>query len=117
METIIVSEIVGCRFCVSSEDGHKLYEAIKSAFHSDEVVYVSFKNVADISSAFLDTAIGQLYNGEFSEEELKERLNLQDLSEEDLFILQRIILRSKYYCIDPQRADAVVCELLGEEND
>lgn len=117
MEPIIVWEIVGCRFCVSSEDGHKLYKAIKKAFHSDEVVCVSFKNVADISSAFLDTAIGQLYNGEFSEEELKEKLILQDLSEEDLFILERIILRSKYYCLDPQRADVVMCELLGKEND
>jgi hypothetical protein len=117
METIYASEIVGCRFCVSSEDGQKLYEAIKNAMRSEMVVSVSFKNAVDISSAFLDAAIGQLHNGDFSEEELKERLNFQDLSEEDLFILKRIILRSKYYCQDPQRADVVMCELLGEDDD
>jgi hypothetical protein len=117
METIYASEIVGCRFCVSSEDGQKLYLAIKNAMHTERMVLVSFKNAAEISSAFLDAAIGQLYNGEFSEKELKERLVLQDLSEGDLFILKRIILRSKYFCLDPQRADVVMCELLGEGND
>ena len=117
METIYASEIVGCRFCVSSEDGQRLYSAIKNAMHTERMVLVSFKNAAEISSAFLDAAIGQLYNGEFSEKELKEKLILQDLSEEDLFILKRVILRSKYFCLDPQRADVAMCELLGEEND
>jgi hypothetical protein len=117
METIKAIDIVGCKFCVSSDDGQKLYKTIKKALHDGKMVSISFENVADISSAFLDAAIGQLYNGEFSEEELEEKLSLKDLSEEDLFIMNRIILRSKYYCSDPKRADIVMCELIGEEND
>jgi hypothetical protein len=85
METIKASDIVGGKFCVSSDDGQKLYETIKKALRNGKLVSISFENVADISCAFLDAARGQLYNGEFSEEELEEKLSLKDLSEEDLF--------------------------------
>ena len=73
--------------------------------------------MVDISSAFLDSAIGQLYKGQFSEKELKEKVTFSDLSKEDSFLLERVILRAKYYCGDPKQLDVAVCELLGEKND
>jgi hypothetical protein len=116
-EKICASDAVGCKFCVSSEDGQILYEKIKEALIGGRKVSVSFRNAVDISSAFLDSAIGQLYKGQFSEKELKEKVTFSDLSKEDSFLLGRVILRAKYYCGDPKQLDVAVCELLGEEND
>jgi hypothetical protein len=116
-ETICALDAVGCKFCVSSEDGQILYEKIKEALLGGRKVSVSFRNVVDISSAFLDAAIGQLYKGLFSEKELKEKVIFLDLSREDSFLLERVILRAKYYCGYPEQLDAAVCELLGEDND
>jgi hypothetical protein len=116
-EKINAFDVSGCKFCVSSEDGQILYEIIKEALLNGKNVSISFQNVDDISSAFLDAAIGQLYRGQFSEEELKEKITIVDLSKEDIFLLKRVILRSRYYCSDSKRLDAAVCELLGEEND
>ena len=116
-ETICAFDVAGCKFCVSSEDGQFLYERIKGALIGGKRVSVSFGNIAEISSAFLDVAIGQLYKGQFSEKELKEKLILIELSDDNRFLLERVILRAKHYCEDPKRFDAAVCELLGEEHD
>lgn len=114
-ETIYASEATGCKFCVSSEDGQILYERIKEALLEGNKVLVSFRDVFDISSAFMDAAVGQLYRGDFSKEELCNKLTLQGLSDDDSFLLERVIIRAKYYCGEPDQLDAAVCELLGEE--
>ena len=52
---------------------------------------VSFEGIQDISSAFLDEAISNLYNGEFDEEELKQKVNYVGLDQGDLHLLENII--------------------------
>jgi hypothetical protein len=115
--SINVADALGSKFCVSSEDGQKLHDLITKFLSTGKSVAISFTEVADISSAFLDAAIGQLYNGDFSEDELKQKLSLMDISAEDCFVLERLILRTKYYCGDPKRHNDAVCELIGEDYD
>jgi hypothetical protein len=67
-------EIAESLFCVSSEDGQKMYQSIRSGLSTGKNILISFEGVVNISSAFLDEAIGNLYNGEFGEEDLK-RIN------------------------------------------
>ncbi len=116
-ETIRASDLIGCKFCVSSEDGQVLFEKIKKALTNRKKVNVSFENLSEISSAFLDAAIGQLYKGLFSDKELKEGLAFTGLSKDELFLLERVILRAKYYCDDPKTLDRAACELVGENHD
>jgi len=84
-------EITRSEFCVSSEDGQNLYNSIRSALLDGKNVLISFEGITDISSAFLDEAISNLYNGEFNEEELKQKINYKGLSQEDSFLLRNII--------------------------
>ena len=93
---INVFEVVGSPLCVSSDDGHLVYEKIEKFFLDKKMVVLSFKNTETIISAFLNAAIGQLY-GKFSEDEIRNLLSISDMSNEDLSLLKRVVDNAKIY--------------------
>ncbi|MHB8119048.1 MAG: STAS-like domain-containing protein [Methanothrix sp.] len=115
IEEIRLTEIVGSDLCIASEDGQKVHDAIKKALQEEKDVRISFKNVDDLTSAFLNSAIGQLYS-EFSEDELKASLAVSDASPEDLLLLKRVIQRAKEFFMDKERFEVATRELLGEDD-
>ena len=68
-----ISSIVGGGICVSSDDGHKVHDVIHEIITSGDRAQISFASVTRMTTAFLNSAVGQLY-GEFSEDFLKSRL-------------------------------------------
>jgi len=115
IEEIRLTEIVGSDLCIASEDGQKVHDAIKKALQEEKRIQISFKNVDDLTSAFLNSAIGQLY-GEFSEDQLRESLTVSDASYEDLLLLKRVIQRAKEFFKDQERFEIATRELLGEDD-
>ena len=117
-ESIKISmfEIVGSPLCVASNDGQKVYDRLAAALRADQSVVLSFHNVATLTSAFLNAAIGQLY-GPFSEEQIRFRLRVEEMEPDDLALLKRVVDNAKLYFKDPQRFDQVVRETLEEEDD
>jgi hypothetical protein len=115
IEEIRLTEIVGSDLCIASEDGQKVHDAIKKALQEEKKTRISFKNVGDLTSAFLNSAIGQLY-GEFSENELKDSLAVSDATHEDLLLLKRVIQRAKEFFKDKERFEMATRELLGEDD-
>jgi hypothetical protein len=111
---IDIRNIIGSEICVSFEDGNRLYESIASALREGKRARVSFKNAAEISSAFLESAIGRLYERGFKEEEIEKGLAIQDLSDDDRFMLEMVIDRVKDFLRDPDRFEASINEVLGE---
>jgi hypothetical protein len=97
---------------VASEDGEKVHARIASAFRSGRNVRLSFRGVTDLTPAFLNAAVGQLY-GEFSEDEIQARLSVADASPDDLFTLKRVADRAKEFFRDPDRFIAAAKEVLG----
>ena len=63
MNPIVISvfNLVGSGFCVEAKDGEAVFQAISKALQQEQVVEISFKNVEMLTSAFLNTAIGELY--------------------------------------------------------
>jgi hypothetical protein len=116
-ESIRVSELVESKFCVSSEDGEALCLVIENAFRGDRSICISFAEDAEISSAFLESAIGSLYKGEFSEDEVRKKVIIHGLSDEDSFILNRITERTKDFFRDPCCFEECMDEVLGENDD
>jgi hypothetical protein len=53
---------IGSPFCVSNEDGVKAYIKIADILARDEEVLLSFKGVTRLTTAFLNAAVGQLYD-------------------------------------------------------
>lgn len=111
--TISVFNTVGNSFCVEADDGQKVYELIKKALQESRKVKVSFQNVEMLTSAFLNTAIGQLYK-DFTEEEIKSSLSVDNLANEDAALLKRVVSTAKLYYKDPEEMEKSITEILGE---
>jgi|SRR5437879_8611668 len=110
---IKVFEVVGSRVCVASSDGQKLHDQIAAALEEGKRVELSFMNVESLTSAFLNTAIGQLY-GEFSEQKIRANLSLSDMAAEDKALLKRVVETAKQYFKDPNRVKKIVTDSLGD---
>ncbi|MCG6141667.1 STAS-like domain-containing protein [Leptospira mtsangambouensis] len=112
--TIPVRELVPSLYCVDAEDGHKLFLLISKSFRDEKnAVILSFEGIELITSAFLNTAIGQLYR-DFSEETIKTGLKVEGMSQEDLGLLKRVVDTAKIYYKDPDRMERSLREVLGE---
>ena len=113
---ISVFGIVGSPLCVASSDGQKVYERLNAALETDREVVLLFHNVTTLTSAFLNAAIGQLY-GTFSEEQIRAQLKVEDMEQDDLALLKRVVDNAKLYFKDPKRFDKVVEETQGNGDD
>ncbi len=115
MERIPVSvyNIVGNSFCVDAEDGQKVYDMIEKIIKQNKPVLISFKNIEMLTSAFLNTAIGQLYR-DFDEEIVKTNVSAEDLQNEDKALLKRVIDTAKLYYKDPEKMERTINEIIGD---
>jgi hypothetical protein len=114
--TLSVYEIVGSPLCVASDDGQKVYERLATALKEGRDVAVSFLNVASLTSAFLNAAIGQLY-GAFTEDQIRAKVRVQDMAGDDLALLKRVVDTSKEYFRDISTFEAAAQEMLGGDDE
>ena len=106
---ISVYEAVGSNLCVASDDGQKVYDRLKAAIGAEKKTILSFRNVSILTSAFLNTAIGQLY-GEFDEKKIRELLKVQEMPPEDTELLIRVVENVKDYFRDPEKFERAMRE-------
>lgn len=111
--TINIVNIVGDSFCVEAEDGKKVFELIKRILLDNRSVTLSFLNVDMLTTAFLNTAIGQLYR-DFSEDIIKENIKVVDLSQSGIVSLKRVVDTAKLYFKDPDAMQRSINDILGE---
>lgn len=102
---LTVSNITGFR-CMTSDEGQKLYEAIRPALKAGDDVVLDFSGVSIFSSPFFNFGIGQLYR-DISSETLNAHLKIENLVDSGRMTLQRVIKNSKDYYTNPTRKQAV----------
>ncbi|MBZ0154716.1 MAG: STAS-like domain-containing protein [Alphaproteobacteria bacterium] len=115
-DTIKVSvyDIVGGPLCVSAEDGQKVYERIAPLLEQGNKVALSFAKVETLISAFLNAAVGQLY-GKFTEDQVRALLTVEDMDQEDMSLLKRVVDNAKAYFKSPKEFDQAWKEEVGDE--
>lgn len=112
--TVRVFDVVGSPLAVSSDDGQKVHDKVAPLLRERKAVSLSFEKMETVISAFLNAAIGQLY-GEFSEDVIRELLNVRDMSPEDLALLKRVVDNAKLYFKNRLQFDEAWREELGRE--
>ena len=98
---------------MEAEDGEKVFTLISKAITDDKKVILSFLNVEMITTAFLNTAIGQLYR-DFTEEKIKENLSVKDMTQNGLNALKRVVETAKLYYKDPEAMQRSINDILGD---
>ncbi len=113
---ISISDIIGNKDAVSTEDGQKVFELISPLLREGTRVELSFDQIDWIISAFLNVAIGQLY-GEFSDEDVSERLDVTGLDQMDRELLEKVVDNAKAYFANPDRFNHAWKQETGEDFD
>ena len=111
---INVTDVVESNICVSSESGDKLYFVISSILREGVSVTLSFRGIDDLTltPAFLSSAIGLLYNGEFTDEEVDNNLDFINISIADMTLVESTIDRAKRFFKDPSVFELALDNLL-----
>ncbi|MDR0802320.1 STAS-like domain-containing protein [Fluviicola sp.] len=109
--TINIVNTIGDLFGVEAEDGQKVYELVRKAFENDHKVILSFVNIEMLTTAFLNTAIGQLYK-DYSESYIKEHLQVTDMSDSGKVALKRVVDTAKLFYSDPDALERSINDLL-----
>lgn len=107
--TISIFEVVGSPLCVASGDGQKVYKRLAVTLKEKHSVVLSFRNVTTLTSAFLNTAVGQLY-GEFNEQEIRDLLEVKEMETNDLVLLKRVVDTAKQYFKNPKKFNQTIRE-------
>ncbi len=116
MNPIVISvfNLVGNSYCVEAKDGDAIFQAISKALRQNQLVKISFQNVEMLTTAFLNTAIGQLYR-DFSEEQIRALVDVSEIEDTHEAQLRRVIETAKLYYKDPQWLEESVKSIMGEE--
>ncbi len=109
-----ITEVVGSSICVSIEDGTRLHDEIVAAFSRGEAVTLSFDGVGRLTTAFLNAAVGQLYN-EYNPEQLRALLHPPVAASPDqLGLLKKVVDNAKRFFADRERIDDIVSVRRGD---
>lgn len=111
---VSVFNIVGHPFCVDASDGEAVFAILLKALKQNQHIELSFQNVEMLTSAFLNTAIGQLYR-EFTPEQIRMLLRVTDITDEDKILLKRVIDTAKLYYQDPQWLEDSIKNIMGDD--
>ena len=110
---INIYAIVGDSFCIAAEDGEKVFKQLKKAIIKEKKIDISFLNVEILTSAFLNTAIGKLY-GEFNENDIKAKLSVSDIIDEDKLLLKRVVDTAKAYYKNPSQFEESINKIMED---
>lgn len=112
---IIVAETAGADCCVAACDGQKVYDRTIAALSENKEVELSFAGTSEITPAFLNSAVGQLY-GCLSADLIESNLSFTDILEEDEIILKRVIERARNYFENACSCRKALSDVLGGED-
>ena len=107
---------VGGSAAVSDTDGQKVFEKINKALKAGNSVLLDFVNIDTVISAFLNTAVGELYKENYRVEVLRSNVKTTNMKKDDWDILATVLKRAKEYYQNPEYREKLD-EALKEELD
>jgi hypothetical protein len=93
---LIVSEIIGGDSAVSSDSGSLVFKQLEEVLAKGSEVVLDFSGIELMTTAFLNAAIGQLYNTH-SSDQLNRLLKLENVADDDRILFKKVVTRAKEY--------------------
>ena len=108
---LIVKDIIQSDFAITSDDGNKVYEQIFQNLSKGNSVVLNFEGITVMITAFLNAAIGKLYE-HFDSETLNEHLKLEKVAPNDRVLLKMVVQRAKEYFANKEVFEETVTNTL-----
>ena len=96
VQELKIKEIINRDTAVSSDDGEIVFNAIVNCIEKKCIAELDFSDITILTTAFLNSAIEQLYNT-YSSDQLNTSLKLKNVAEEDRILFKKVIERAKEY--------------------
>ena len=106
---LIISEVIDATTAIAPSKGESVHERIKNAIEKKETVYLDFRGMELMTTAFLNSAIGQLYS-EFKSDVLKDFLKIKWISKSDAVLLKKVTDTAKLYFANPDDFEGSINE-------
>ena len=118
VHTVPISRLIGSDVAMTPDEGDEVrahIERILDAAQDDHVrVVLSFSDLAIVTSAFLNTAVGRLYE-RYDWPRLSRVLSVADASDRYNELLRRVVKTAKNYYSDTDRFRQSVDDVVGED--
>lgn len=108
---LIVKDIIKSDFAITSDDGNKVYEQIFQNLSRGNSVVLNFEGITVMITAFLNAAIGKLYE-HFDSETLNEHLKLENVAPNDRILFKMVVQRAKEYFANREIFEETVANTL-----
>lgn len=112
--TVKIFQVVGSSVAVSSSKGDEIFKLIDKALQNELTINIDFGDIKILTTAFLNSAIGQLYS-KYTSNELKKTLRLHNISDSDKLLLKKVTDRAKEYFADRENIDNIIKEAIDDE--
>ena len=89
-----IINVINSEFAVSPEDGDSIFNLIKEKVKKKKKIVIDFSNIDIMTTAFLNNAIGKLYNI-YDKEKLNKYISMKNISKSDLNLMKKVIDRAK----------------------
>lgn len=100
---ILIKDIINASFAVTTEDGNTIFELLDDNFSNNTPVLLDFEGISLMTTAFLNSAIGQLYSKDrYSSIFLNKNLKLINVQEQDKPLFSLVVKRAKEYFANKQ---------------
>lgn len=115
MQSVVINvkEIISSDLAVTSVSGEALYKKIMLNLKEKVDTYIDFAGISLLTTAFLNSAIGQLYK-DYSREDLNKALHVLNLSDNDLKIFSMVTKRARDYFSNRDSSSDLYKGLLDE---
>ncbi|GKX66687.1 STAS-like domain-containing protein [Inconstantimicrobium mannanitabidum] len=92
---IIIKNVIKSDFASDNEQGDLIYNEVESAIKKNvDEVYLDFRELKLITTAFLNNAIGKLYK-KYTRDELKDFLKVKNIEDSyDLELLRLVVINA-----------------------
>ena len=110
--TIVVTEAIDDDLCIGGLEAEKLYQLIFPLVKEGKNVILDFQNIEESVPAFMDLAIGELYE-HFPAEQIEKSLSFINTDEDIAFDIETVVKWTKEYLKDPVRYNNAAREALG----
>ena len=89
-------KLVGSELCVTPEEGQLVYNEVVALLEKKKKVDLCFEGISILTTAFLNSAIGQLY-GKFSDEVIQANISYSGVDPDNNELITRVQQNSRAY--------------------
>ena len=108
---IVVKNVINSDLAITTDDGNLLYDKIEQALSKKKVIELDFEGITIMITAFLNSAIGRLYE-KYTSEDLNKYLKLKNVAPEDKQLFSKVVQRAQEYFRDKEGFENSVNEAL-----